>query len=59
MLTTLVREFDFAFALDDPSTLQPKEGLGCPVADVGMQTGATIHTEHGLWMTAKPREHPS
>ena len=60
MLTTLIREFDFEFALDDPSTLAPKTGLGgLPVADVGMRTGATIHTEHGLWMTAKPREHPS
>ncbi|KAH8069638.1 cytochrome p450 [Aureococcus anophagefferens] len=58
MLTTLIREFDFEFALDDPSTLAPKTGLGgLPVADVGMRTGATIHTEHGLWMTAKPREH--
>jgi len=60
MLATLVNEFDFAFALRDPkNNLTPKEGLGCPVADVGMQTGATIHTENGLWMTATPRAPPA
>ena len=51
MLTSIIRELDFEFALRDPASIQPKTGLGgLPVADVGMRTGATIHTEHGLWM---------
>ncbi|KAJ1456655.1 cytochrome P450 [Pelagophyceae sp. CCMP2097] len=56
LLAKLVRNFDFEFALDPNTVLQPKVGLGdIPVADVGMRTGATIHTEHGLWMKPKPR----
>ena len=60
MLTTLIRNFDFDFALEDPAkNLAPKTGLGgLPVADVGMRTGATIHTEHGLWMRPIPRQPP-
>lgn len=51
ILARLLKRFDFAFALDPDANLQPKTGLGgLPVADVGMRTGATIHTEHGLWM---------
>ena len=38
----LVRRFDFAF------------GAGGPGA-VGLRTGATIHTEHGLWMRPSAR----
>ena len=45
--------------LAEPEALEPKTGLGgLPVADVGMRTGATIHTEHGLWMRVLPREPP-
>ena len=48
MLTSIIHELDFEFALRGPASLQPKTGLGgLPVADVGMRTGATIHTEHG------------
>ena len=51
MLTSIIHELDSEFALKDPASIQPKTGLGgLPVADVGMRTGATIHTEHGLWM---------
>ena len=51
MLTSIIHELDFEFALRDPASIQPKTGLGgLPVADVGMRTGATIHAEHGLWM---------
>lgn len=54
ILARLLRRFDFTFALDGP--LQPKVGLGgLPVADVGMRTGATIHTENGLWMFVHKR----
>ena len=56
MLTAIIRDFDFVFALKDPASIQPKTGLGgLPVADVGMRTGATIHTEHGLWMRVLER----
>ena len=57
MLTRLVRDFDFSFAVQ--GVPPPKVGLGgLPVADVGMRTGATIHTEHGLWMRATSRIKP-
>mmetsp|Transcript_8275 Transcript_8275/g.24814 ORF Transcript_8275/g.24814 Transcript_8275/m.24814 type:complete len:742 (-) Transcript_8275:23-2248(-) len=60
MLTSILRHFDFEFALAEPEALEPKTGLGgLPVADVGMRTGATIHTEHGLWMRVLPREPPA
>jgi len=56
MLISIIRHFDFEFALQDPASIQPKTGLGgLPVADVGMRTGATIHTEHGLWMRVLER----
>lgn len=59
MLANLVKTFDFAFAVDPDATLAPRAGLGgLPVADVGMRTGATIHTEFGLWMTCKERVAP-
>jgi len=57
MLAHLVRRFDFDFASERPPP--PKTGLGgLPVADVGMRTGATIHTEHGLWMRVRKRPLP-
>ena len=57
VLTSILRHFDFEVALAEPESLAPKTGLGgLPVADVGMRTGATIHTEHGLWMRVLPRE---
>jgi cytochrome P450 len=56
MLTSIIHHLDFEFALQDPASIQPKTGLGgLPVADVGMRTGATIHTEHGLWMRVLER----
>ncbi|KAJ8601736.1 hypothetical protein CTAYLR_006746 [Chrysophaeum taylorii] len=59
MLARLITTFDFEFAVDPKATLEPKTGLGgLPVADVGMRTGATIHTENGLWMTVHHRTPP-
>jgi len=59
MLVRVLSRFDFAFAVD-PEHLRPKRGLGgLPVADVGMRTGATIHTEHGLWMLVSERAPPA
>nr|BAX73990.1 carotene hydroxylase [Euglena gracilis] len=43
-LAMVLRRFDFAFAAP---TAQPDQ--------VGMATGATIHTRNGLWMTLTPR----
>mmetsp|Transcript_18474 Transcript_18474/g.56737 ORF Transcript_18474/g.56737 Transcript_18474/m.56737 type:complete len:691 (+) Transcript_18474:78-2150(+) len=55
MLATLLRHFDLDFAIGH-DTLAPQQGLGgLPVADVGMRTGATIHTEAGLWTAVKRR----
>ena len=60
LLIKVVHAFDFDFALDPTKPLKPKVGLGdIPVADVGMRTGATIHTENGLWMRPRIRGAPS
>merc|ERR1719171_2228335 len=50
-LTRVVRRYDFSFACESlpPGT----DGMG--VADVGMRTGATIHTESGMWMVVQRR----
>lgn len=59
MLATLIRNFDFDFALLPGEALTPQTGLGgLPVADVGMQTGATIHTQDGLWTKVRKRSPP-
>jgi len=42
-LALIVRRFDFAFGSDGSDA-------------VGLRTGATIHTEHGLWMKVSARE---
>mmetsp|Transcript_12918 Transcript_12918/g.27429 ORF Transcript_12918/g.27429 Transcript_12918/m.27429 type:complete len:688 (+) Transcript_12918:153-2216(+) len=55
-LTMVLRQFDFEF---DPSNLSPS----CDICEppqrvdhpVGMHTGATIHTRHGLHMIVKKR----
>jgi cytochrome P450 len=51
-LSRMVRRYDFTFACED----LPQEQSGdIRVADVGMRTGATIHTESGLWMAVDRR----
>eukprot|EP00444_Apocalathium_aciculiferum_P023279 CAMPEP_0183438866 /NCGR_PEP_ID=MMETSP0370-20130417/77651_1 /TAXON_ID=268820 /ORGANISM="Peridinium aciculiferum, Strain PAER-2" /LENGTH=674 /DNA_ID=CAMNT_0025627183 /DNA_START=31 /DNA_END=2055 /DNA_ORIENTATION=+ len=43
-LAMIVKHFNFEFAAP---TARPE--------DVGINTGATIHTKNGMWMTVKPR----
>lgn len=43
-LAVLLRRFDFALVPDQ---------------DVGMTTGATIHTQNGLYMTVRARRQPA
>jgi cytochrome P450 len=50
-LSRVVRRFDFSVASE---TLPPASG-DIRVADVGMRTGATIHTGSGLWMVVERR----
>ena len=51
-LALVLRRFDFDIAAGE---LKPQVGLGVDVPDVGMRTGATIHTEFGLWMRPRRR----
>mmetsp|Transcript_19381 Transcript_19381/g.29439 ORF Transcript_19381/g.29439 Transcript_19381/m.29439 type:complete len:725 (-) Transcript_19381:117-2291(-) len=57
LLASLIRNFDFHFAIGPDEILQPKKALGdLPVADIGMRTGATIHTEFGFYVTVSKRK---
>lgn len=49
-LAMVLQRFDFAFAPNGPT---PKP------ADVGTNTGATIHTRNGLWMDVTKRQNDS
>jgi cytochrome P450 len=53
ILAGILRRFDFEFAGEPPR--QPEEGDLPGNSDVGMRTGATIHTESGLWLVPKRR----
>ena len=52
VLALVLRRFDFDVAAAE---LAPQQGLGVAVPDIGMRTGATIHTEFGLWMRPRRR----
>jgi cytochrome P450 len=47
----VLRRFDFSFACE--TIPRGTDDIG--VADVGMRTGATIHTESGMWMSVLRR----
>merc|ERR1719161_745259 len=50
-LSRVVRRYDFSFA----SESLPPASADIRVADVGMRTGATIHTGSGLWTVVERR----
>jgi hypothetical protein len=47
----ILRRFDFDFAGDLQQRTDDLPGN----SDVGMRTGATIHTENGLWLVPRRR----